>query len=362
MNRSGRPEQDQEQRLRSQRFTLAATGCFVTVGLTLLVAWAGYLSYQAAAIYAVMIAILCVGFYAMIRSGLNLRFADPSLTVAQLVAAGIAVSYVAYEGVEARPAFLAMYLIAYMFSVFALHKRGLISLALFYVACYTCVIGLSLVTRPSSVDLNRELFRIAAFAAVLGWFSYLGIYISQLRQHLRRTAEERNQALALAEDLATHDSLTNCFNRRRMLELLDLESKRAKRGSAMSVCLMDIDHFKAINDGHGHLTGDEVLKQFAGVVQGQLREIDSLARYGGEEFLIVLPQTSLAAAALVAERVRRAVEGGIFSALPAGQHVTISVGVAEHSPSDDIARTLSRADAAMYDAKHQGRNRTVCAG
>ena len=124
---------------------------------------------------------------------------------------------------------------------------------------------------------------------------------------------------------------------------------------------MDIDHFKAINDGHGHLVGDEVLKQFASVVQGQLREIDSLARYGGEEFLIVLPKTSLADAALVAERVRRAVEGGIFSALPAGQQVTVSVGVAEHSPSDDTDRTLSRVDGAMYEAKHQGRNRAVCA-
>jgi diguanylate cyclase (GGDEF)-like protein len=204
-------------------------------------------------------------------------------------------------------------------------------------------------------------FRIVVFAGVMAWMSYLGSHVIGLRRHLRRTTEDLKQALARAEALATRDSLTNCLNRRRILEVLDLERKRAKRGAIFSVCLLDIDHFKAINDSHGHSAGDEVLKKIASVVNGQLREIDSLARYGGEEFLIVLPQTALAGAALLAERVRRAVEAEAFSALPVDRRLTVSVGVAEHCPSDDIDRTLSRADVALYDAKRQGRNCVVCA-
>jgi diguanylate cyclase (GGDEF)-like protein len=355
------PEEGKEQRLRRQRVTLAIAASAVTVGITYLVAWAGHLPYEAATIYAAMVALYCVGFYAVIRSGLNLRFADPSLTAAQLVAAGIAVSYLIYEGGEARPAFLAMYLVAYMFGIFSLSKYWLITVALFYLACYVSVLGLLLLTRPASVELDRELFRIGVFAVLLGWSSYLGIYVRALREHLRRSTEELKQALVWAEDLATKDSLTKCFNRRRMLELLDLERQRAERGSALSVCLIDIDHFKVINDSYGHLAGDEVLKQFADVVQGQLRGIDSLARYGGEEFLTLLPQTGLAGAEVVAERVRRAVEAGRFSALPVDRRVTVSIGVAEHRPPDQIDRTLARADAALYDAKRQGRNCAVCA-
>jgi diguanylate cyclase len=340
---------------------LAIASSWVTVGITLLVAWAGYVSYRAATIYGALVAAFCAAFFAAIRSGFNRRFADPNLTVAQLVAVGLAVSYVAYEGGAARPTFLAMYLVAYMFGVLSLNRRGLISMALFYVACYAGVIGLSFLMRPSTVDIPREAYRILVFAILLAWMSYLGSYVSELRQHLRRTAAELKQALERMEDLATHDGLTGCLNRRRMLELLNLECERAKRGSAFSVCLLDIDHFKSINDRHGHQAGDEVLVQFVAVVQRQLRVLDSLTRYGGEEFLIVCPQTTLASAAVIGERVRHAVEAERFSALPPGQRLTVSVGVAGHDPSDGFARTLARVDAALFEAKNSGRNRLACA-
>jgi diguanylate cyclase (GGDEF)-like protein len=107
--------------------------------------------------------------------------------------------------------------------------------------------------------------------------------------------------------------------------------------------------------------GDEVLRQFVRLVQGQLRETDSLVRYGGEEFLVILPDTPHALSLQVGERIRRAVEAETFPALPGGGHITVSAGIAEHRSSEGVDRTLSRVDVALYDAKNNGRNRTVSA-
>src|SRR5262245_2476013 len=288
------PEQIRRQHVRLERLAIAVAACVVTVGITVAVALGGYLPHAAAAIYIGLVAALCALFFVMIRSGLNRRFSDPSLTVPQLVAAALVVSYGAYEGVEARPAFMAMYLIAYMFGVFALGVRGLVWIAIFYVACYGAVVSLAIVMRPETTDVRREIFRVVGLALMLGWMSLLGRYVSRLRQNLRRANEDLKRALARAEDLANHDGLTGCYTRRRLMELLWVEAKRAERGSPLSVCLVDLDHFKGINDDHGHLAGDEVLTQFAATAQAQLRATDFLGRYGGEEFLIGLSQTRLA--------------------------------------------------------------------
>jgi diguanylate cyclase (GGDEF)-like protein len=349
------PSTTPEQRLRLERLMLAVSATAVTIVIAFGVVYAGYLPLRAAVIYTAVVAVLGVGFHRAIQGRLARKVSDPSLTVPQLVAAGLAVSYLAYEGFEARPVFMAMYLIAHMFGVFRLGPAGLVGIAGFYVACYVAVAGLSLLTRPTLTDPHRELFRIVALALLLGWSAALASYISDLRRKLRR-------AVTHAEALATHDSLTGCYNRRRMMELLAVEAKRAARGSAFSVCLIDADNFKTINDSYGHLSGDEVLKQLAATVQPMLRATDFLARYGGEEFLVGLSQTALAGAALVGERVRRAVAERTFPSVPPAQHVTVSIGVAEHHPPDPMDSTLRRADAALYEAKRQGRNQVVIAG
>lgn len=354
-------EQIRRQHVRLERLAIAVAACVVTVGITLAVALGGYLPHTAAAIYIGLVAALCALFFVMIRSGLNRRFSDPSLTVPQLVAAGLVVSYGAYEAVEARPAFMAMYLIAYMFGVFALGVRGLVWIAIFYVACYGGVASLASVMRPEVTDVRREIFRVIGLALMLGWMTLLGRYVGRLRQNLRRANEDLKRALARAEDLANHDGLTGCYTRRRLMELLWVEAKRAERGSPLAVCLVDLDHFKNINDDHGHLAGDEVLTQFTATAQAELRATDFLGRYGGEEFLIGFSQTALPEAVVAAERIREAVAKRPFSSLPLGTRVTISIGVVEHHPREPIDRTLSRVDAALYEAKHRGRNCVVSA-
>jgi diguanylate cyclase len=355
------PEHDKRQRVRIQRLSLAAATSAGAVVLALLVALAGYVSYAAVAGFAVGVVIFVAGFYAAIRSGWNLRFAEPSLTAPQMIAAGLGISYMVFQAdAIARPAFSALYFIAFMFGILALDTKRLVGVALFYLACYAAVVGLSL-RLHSDVIPSREAFRIGIFALVLGGFSLIGGYVSRLRGKLKLANARLTGALRESESLARVDGLTGCYNRRHGLQLLDIECKRAARGDRLTICLADLDNFKAINDKFGHAAGDEALKAFCRTVQGALRATDALARYGGEEFLIVLSQTSIAEAKTVADRIRRLVEGMTAAPLPEGERITVSIGVAEHEAPDPAELTIRRADAALYQAKEYGRNRIVYA-
>lgn len=157
--------------------------------------------------------------------------------------------------------------------------------------------------------------------------------------------------------LASHDSLTGCLNRRAMLEIGKQEHARWERHeNPYSVLILDLDHFKSINDSHGHLMGDQVLKRFVETVGNTLRDFDTLGRFGGEEFFVILSGTTLDAALTIAERIRANVENQAGnSELPA---VTVSIGVASVTKSaPGFDAMLSTADRALYKAKHAGRNR-----
>lgn len=158
------------------------------------------------------------------------------------------------------------------------------------------------------------------------------------------------------EHLATRDSLTNTLTRRYMDEACAIELERCQRtGQSLAFLIMDLDRFKAINDTYGHQVGDRVLVEFAAKVQRQLRRKELLGRFGGEEFVLVLPHTDLAAALQVAERIRAA-------CVPGENEVgcTVSIGVTASLPEgDSLDKLLSRADAALYEAKNAGRNRVV---
>jgi diguanylate cyclase (GGDEF)-like protein len=157
------------------------------------------------------------------------------------------------------------------------------------------------------------------------------------------------------------DGLTGIANRRHFIERFRLEFLRSMRnGYPISVLMIDIDHFKKVNDTYGHLVGDEILSATARTLAQQLREIDFLARFGGEEFVIFLPETGCDGAAKVAERIRGAVERSEYKAYDEKLHVTVSVGTATYpQDGDDKDVLIERADAALYRAKQQGRNRVV---
>jgi diguanylate cyclase (GGDEF)-like protein len=184
------------------------------------------------------------------------------------------------------------------------------------------------------------------------WYAGAASYIASLRARLQHSNQE-------LEQLATRDALTNVWNRRQLDATLAAELERKTRiGGNLCVCMVDLDHFKSVNDQFGHAAGDRTLVKVTQALQSQLRSIDQLGRFGGEEFLIILPGASLHDAAMCAERLLRRVAG--LSILPdPAKKVTISIGLAECQSGESAGEVLARADAALYQAKQDGRNRVV---
>jgi two-component system, cell cycle response regulator len=176
------------------------------------------------------------------------------------------------------------------------------------------------------------------------------------RGHALETSQADNRRL---EELATTDPLTRVLNRRALAERLGVEMDRARRFSAqLSVLLVDVDYFKQVNDSAGHLAGDEVLRQIAGLLAEAVRSVDIVARYGGEEFVLILPETGPEGAKVFGERVCDRIAAHEFEALGRNIRLTVSVGLAtfptpQTASADDF---LARADEALYRAKAEGRN------
>jgi diguanylate cyclase (GGDEF)-like protein len=185
-----------------------------------------------------------------------------------------------------------------------------------------------------------------------------------MRNRLEALVEDRTLVLRDKmrefEELATQDQLTGLVNRRfadvtlhRCIE----EFEHSQR--EFSIALIDLDHFKSINDQYSHETGDEVLRRVARILDGGCREFDVLARYGGEEFLLCFPGTGVKAAADICETLRQAVQAEDWSTVAAGIHVSLSAGVAGMQAGLTRSTLLKSADARLYRAKHAGRNCVV---
>ena len=183
--------------------------------------------------------------------------------------------------------------------------------------------------------------------------------LSAVVETLRDLTDEKMAQIAL-EQLATRDGLTGLANRRCFDDTLHAEWARALRQvQPLSLLMVDVDNFKAYNDAHGHLGGDECLKRVARAVASEMRANDLVARYGGEEFAVILPNQSLKGAAIVAERIRCRVEQLQLPCRFAAGHVTVSIGAATAiaGPDNHASQLVAIADAALYRAKHLGRNR-----
>jgi diguanylate cyclase (GGDEF)-like protein len=172
---------------------------------------------------------------------------------------------------------------------------------------------------------------------------------------------ERARLFQEVQELALTDPLTNLLNRRSLFELGRIEFLRSRRGDRpFSGAMLDLDHFKRINDTYGHPTGDRVLQEIARRCKELVREIDLLGRYGGEELILLMPETPLVIATKVAERLRQQIQDVTVPLGEINESITISVGVAtkdEYTP--DLETLIARADQAMYIAKHRGRNRVA---
>jgi diguanylate cyclase (GGDEF)-like protein len=226
------------------------------------------------------------------------------------------------------------------------------------------IVGIYVLNRHLGIDWTMvpsksidRMIDLTAVTIVIGTATWVN---ERTKAHAMNHLES---ARAILNHLATVDPLTNAFNRRYFFDRAQVELEIAKlRKSRTSILLLDIDHFKKINDTYGHTVGDQILTGMVTLCQGNLREMDTLARLGGEEFVILLPETDLAEARHIAERLRRTLEHTFIRTDAGPLQVTISIGTMTHPTSEDdlpVHKLVQRADQAMYLAKRSGRNRVV---
>jgi diguanylate cyclase (GGDEF)-like protein len=199
-------------------------------------------------------------------------------------------------------------------------------------------------------------------AAILSLVIALPIYwlvLNPIKQEYEKRLKAEDQVEEMTH-MAITDSLTSIMNRRGItVGLLDAMAQAERYRMPLTVAMADIDHFKEINDTYGHEAGDRVLKDIAALLADALRMPDKVGRYGGEEFLIVLPHTGLVPGRKIVERIRASVSKTNFDLGAKKARLTISIGVTQFKPGEDLEQLMSQADKALYDAKKGGRNLVV---
>lgn len=251
-----------------------------------------------------------------------------------------------FDGTALLFAQLGLFLVAIVFT----GKLRVILIALNildYVACVWVQLSFPGLVIPHADIQSKVIDLIVAMTLSFSGLTIMAAYISD-------AFAKKNAELA---DLSNRDALTGVYNRRFLSDYLLLEMRAAEEtNTPLHLIMMDLDHFKSINDQYGHGFGDDVLKAFTQCVQGVMRDHDVLARYGGEEFVVVLSGLSLQQATEIAERIRLAFEARRFRN---GAKATVSLGLAWSKPGETAEALLDRADGCLYEAKRTGRNRVV---
>ena len=300
------------------------------------------------------------GAYIAIRSGWSRRFADPSLTVVQ-IALSLGAAALAYAQLgPLRGAVFPVVTLILIFGMFQLRARGAYGLALYALVVFGVVMAVMAKLQPLAYPPVFEFIHFMMLAIMLPAVAMLTARLSRIRRRLSEQREELAGALAQLQAIATRDELTRLPNRRHMQTLMDQELARsARHHHDFCVAVVDLDHFKRINDTHGHAGGDAVLRAFAQAGLAALRATDVLARWGGEEFFVLLPDTAMPPALAGVERLREHIAGLRIDVGGGAQAtLTVSIGLTGHHHGDTLAHTLQRADRLLYQAKAEGRNRT----
>lgn len=176
----------------------------------------------------------------------------------------------------------------------------------------------------------------------------------KFKEQLSKALDSIGNSLELLYEHATRDEKTGVYNYKFFKNVLERELERAKRGEKLSLIVIDIDFFKKVNDAHGHLQGDRILKELAKVIVKEVRKYDVVSRFGGEEFFVLLPDTSIVKAKKVAKRLKKNLwKNKVLKKYK----ITISMGVSEYKKRDSVSKIVKRADKALYRAKGLGRDR-----
>ncbi|MDB5798827.1 MAG: putative diguanylate cyclase [Paucimonas sp.] len=349
---------DRNTRVRLRGTALASLDYFITAIILCGFALAGSLSTR---LLPVMLAVM-VGvnlfFLLAIATGFSRRFADPAMTVAQ-VATACALNF---TGLVLAPqlAHLFMIMLIVPLAYSSLHFNQRMYLA--HWAFLSLALGVIIPLVGPSLDIAiktmpEQILSWLAYVVALGRFLSINAQVSRLRNNLAQKNGELKSMTAKLSDLASRDELTGLWNRREFMRLLQEEARRAARSKAsFCVAIIDIDHFKEVNDRHGHLVGDAVLKELGQLLEFSRRATDSVARYGGEEFTLLLQGAKLSTATVALERTRHLVEQHDWTQAAPELQLTVSAGIGAWHPGDTLNAVINRADAALYEAKNAGRN------
>ncbi|MEW9897337.1 diguanylate cyclase [Chitinivorax sp. PXF-14] len=350
---------DPKQALRISRFFMSVSMYVLSAIPVAFCAAVGLIPLWVAWVWGGLAVCVSTTFYTLFRLGINKRASDPSLTFAQIGVAIPLIMFCVIYGGAVRGAFLVTAFIALVFGCYKLARKQLVWLSVFAVAILTMAMPLIARVDGPSFNLPLEVAHYLVFATFLPFLSVLAGSISAMRRQLAEKNVQLAQALHTISEMATHDELTGLYNRRYIMEVLRHEKNRTDRGGGgFCVCILDIDHFKLINDTYGHSIGDEVLKTFASQTQSLLRSTDFFGRWGGEEFILMQPNTSLELGSICTERIRELLEHTHFPELGPDYVVTVSIGLVQYYLPESLNTTLERADHALYRAKRGGRNRT----
>ncbi len=303
-----------------------------------------------------------VAVFALIRSGRVMHWRDPSLTLQQMLYA-ILCSAAGYciTG-SARAVVIPILGVVLMFGMFGMTLRQVTVVGIYTLAAFGAA-SVYWMRHPAPGDPpGVEVAHLMIVSIMVAGVVLLTGRLHGMRERSRKQRTALSTALERIRELATRDDLTGCFNRRAMLERMAEESLRCVRnGKTMCLVLLDLDHFKRINDVHGHAAGDIVLRGFAELTRTQLRATDVLGRWGGEEFLLMLGSTDLEQARQCVTRVLNKLASSRFELGSAVIAATSSAGLTQCSGGESIVAAIERADKALYQAKAAGRNRLVCA-
>lgn len=354
---------DPKKHIRLQQWSISLAMYLASGALAALGVQHGLLGAGALHAWAAFVALGLVVFYALLRSGWSERFEDPAMTVAQIAFGVICVIWGYLVCGDVRSAALFPLVLILSFGAFSLSWSRMALLTGFTLAG----LGLAMLAlhrlQPGRFDVQVDIANFLSAAIVLPAGSLLAVRLNALRLRLRAQRGELEAALARIQDLATQDALTGLVNRRHMQTLLETEQRRSVRNNQpFCLALIDLDHFKTVNDNHGHPAGDSVLHGFAQAALPLLRITDVLARWGGEEFMLLMPASKLPEACVALERMREQLAGMSFEQLGPQRRITLSAGIADARPGDAIGPLIERADRALYHAKSLGRDRVVVAG
>lgn len=317
--------------------------------------------------YVLSVLVIVLGFYAVFRRGWNLRLRHPSLTLPQVIAPALPGFVLLYQLDDAQSlaAILITAVVPLLYGVFGLSIRRFVVAGLVYGTGYVLMLVMHAYINGGDLWFRSNWILIISLSVVMAQIGLIGGFITHLRSELRERNQQLAEAMQQISAMAIRDDLTGLYNRRWLMDVLDKERQRLNRGEhSFSICLLDIDYFKHVNDEYGHGVGDRVLAGLAEEVDSAVRDVDTFGRLGGEEFLWIMPEAGLEQAREAAERIRQRIEALRFDNEKGGElSVSVSMGIA-HNNTGNRQRSenlLRIADGALYEAKGNGRNRVVLA-